>query len=42
MEDWNGGMGWNGMLTIWMDLMGSHLLIMTTSEQRPPVDRPQI
>ena len=30
---------WNGMLISWMALMGSHLLIMTTFEQRPPLNK---
>ena len=41
MEWWN-GLEWNGMVTSWMVLLNFHLLIMTTSEQRPPFnkDRP--
>ena len=34
---WNGMVDWNGGMVIsWILLIGFHLLIMTTSEQRPP------
>ena len=43
MMDWNSGMDWNGGIEWNVDkldgLMGSHLLIMTTSEQRPPLNK---
>ena len=40
--DWNGGMDWNGMMINWMSLVGSHLIIITTFEQRPPKFNEQI
>jgi len=40
MVDWNGGMDWNdGVLMIYMVLIGFHLLIMTTSEQKPSLNK---
>ena len=37
MEWQNGLEWWNGMMENCMVLMGSRLIIMTTSEQRPPL-----
>jgi len=42
MVDWNGGMEWTGMVISWILLIGFYLLIMTTSEQRPPVNKDHI
>jgi len=39
MEWWTGMVKWNGMLIRWLVLMGSHFLIMTTSEQRPSLNK---
>jgi len=38
--EWKSGMEWrNGILISWIVLMGFHLLIMTTSEQRSPLNK---
>ena len=39
MEWWNEIVEWKGMLISWMLLMDSHLLIITESEQRPPLNK---
>ena len=39
MVEWTGMVEWNGMVTGWMVLLNFHLLIMTTSEQRPPFNK---
>ena len=36
---WTGIMEWNGMLISWILLIGFHLLIMTTSKQRPRINK---